>query len=401
MVNRSEFVMVGPLVPWAEGFAAELGRLGYQKGTATLLMRLVRRLSGWLEGHGLGSADLSAEVVDAFLNDVRADGGSLQPTGKTLAGLLRYLREMGAVPPPSPPLLTPLEALVEPYRHYLEGERGLTAGAVETYVRTAKLFLTEQSAHGELDLAGLTAAEVTAFMTRQFGRGSVGSAKLQATTLRAWLHFAHLVGLTSRPLAGAVPSAAGWSGGALPKALEPGAAGQLLASCDRNSATGLRDHAILTVLLRLGLRAGEVAALTLDDLDWRAGELMVHGKGRGEARLPLPADVGEEIVAYLRGGRPRRPERALFLRVHAPLHGLSAEGVAEVVRAASARARLGSFGPHRLRHTAATEMLRQGASLAEIGQVLRHRSAATTAIYAKLDHRSLRALALPWPGCGL
>ena len=225
MVNRSKFVMVGPLVPWAEGFAAELARLGYQKGSARTVMRLTRRLSGWLEDHGLGSSDLSTEMVDAFLNDVRADGGSFQPTGKTLAGLLRYLREMGAVPPPSPPLLTPLEALVEPYRQYLESERGLTAGAVETYVRTAKLFLKEQCDHGELDPAGLTAAEVTAFMTRQFGRGSVGSAKLQATTLRAWLDFAHLVGLTSRPLAGAVPSAAGWSGGALPKALEPGAAG--------------------------------------------------------------------------------------------------------------------------------------------------------------------------------
>jgi site-specific recombinase XerD len=171
----------------------------------------------------------------------------------------------------------------------------------------------------------------------------------------------------------------------------------LLGSCDRRRAIGRRDYAILVLLARLGLRAVEVAALRLEDIDWRAGEIVVRGKGRTEERLPLPCDVGEAIAAYLRRGRPRRPEREVFLRVNAPLRGLAPEGVSEVVRAASERAGLGSFGAHRLRHTAGTEMLRAGASLPEVAQVLRHRSVATTAIYAKVDHLVLRQLALPWP----
>jgi site-specific recombinase XerD len=191
-----------------------------------------------------------------------------------------------------------------------------------------------------------------------------------------------------------------WSGAGLPRGLARGQVAALLASCDRRRATGRRDYAILVLLARLGLRAAEIAALRLDDIDWRAGEIVVRGKGRTEERLPLPCDVGEAIAAYLRRDRPRRPEREVFLRASAPLRGLAPEGVSEVVRAASERAGLGSFGAHRLRHTAGTEMLRAGASLPEVAQVLRHRSVATTAIYAKVDHLALRELAMPWPGAG-
>jgi integrase/recombinase XerD len=203
--------------------------------------------------------------------------------------------------------------------------------------------------------------------------------------------------LIAAPLASAVPSAARWSGASLPRGLTRGQVTALLSSCDQRQATGKRDYAILVLLARLGLRAAEAAALRLDDIDWRAGEIVVRGKGRSEERLPLPSDVGAAIAAYLRG-RPCRPEREVFLRACAPLRGLSPDGVSEVVRAASERAGLGSFGSHRLRHTAATEMLRAGASLPEVAQVLRHRSVATTTIYAKVDHLSLRELAMPWPG---
>lgn len=172
----------------------------------------------------------------------------------------------------------------------------------------------------------------------------------------------------------------------------------LLASCDRRRPLGQRDYAILVLLVRLGLRAAEVSALRLDDIDWRAGEIVVRGKGRTEERLPLPADVGTAIAAYLRSARPPRPEREVFLRACVPLRGLTPDGVGEVVRAASERAGLGSFGSHRLRHTAATQMLQAGASLPEVAQVLRHRTVATTAIYAKVDHRALRRLVVPWPG---
>ena len=173
----------------------------------------------------------------------------------------------------------------------------------------------------------------------------------------------------------------------------------LLPGCDRGAAVGRRDVAILTLLARLGLRGGEVAALTLDDIDWHQGEIVVRGKGGRRDRLPLPADVGEALVAYLRAGRPAAAGcRALFLRVRAPVGALGTRGVADVVRLAARRAGLPALGPHRLRHSAATAMLRNGASLAEIGQVLRHARAATTAIYAKVDRAALRAIAQPWPG---
>lgn len=391
-------VIDGPLAPWAPGLAQELTRLGYATLTADGLMKLAGGLSCWLGQRDMGVVDLTEEVIEDFLGSVRAKGGWFQPTGRTLAWLLGYLREIGVVAEPTiaPPGCA-LEELVERYRHYLVAERGLAPGSVERYVQTARLFLEEYAGR---ELETLTAADVTAFMTKRCRRMGVGSAKLLATGLRSFLAFAHLEGLVVTPLTGAVLSAAGWSGAALPRGLDPGQAARLLASCDRRRASGSRDYAILVLLVRLGLRTGEVASLRLEDLDWRAGEIVVRGKGRHEERLPLPEDVGEAIVAYLRRSRPRRPEREVFLRVHAPLRGLTGEGVAEVVRAASERAGLGSFGPHRLRHTAATEMLRAGASLPEVAQVLRHRSVSTTAIYAKVDHRALSALAMPWPGCG-
>jgi integrase/recombinase XerD len=397
VVSRLLMEMEGSLAPWAGGFSAELERLGYSRRTAATLTGLAERLSRWMEQRGLDVTDLTAEVLDDFTATVRAQGGWFQPTAKTLTWLLDYFREIGVAPPPLTTLAqSPLEELVERYRRYLVAERGLAEGTVDYYMRTAQLFLAEHFSRG---LENLTVTEVAEFVTRQCRLCSVGSAKLVATGLRSLLRFALLEGLTTTPLADAVPSAAGWSGGALPRGLAPGEAARLLASCDRQGATGRRDYAILVVLLRLGLRAAEVASLGLDDLDWRSGEMVVRGKGRREERLPIPVDVGEVIVEYLSRGRPRRPERALFLRVHAPLRALSPEGVAEVVRAASERAGLASFGPHRCRHTAATEMLRAGAPLSEVAQVLRQRSAATTAIYAKVDHLALSELAMPWPGC--
>jgi site-specific recombinase XerD len=184
----------------------------------------------------------------------------------------------------------------------------------------------------------------------------------------------------------------------LPRGLTTPQVAALLAGCVRRRALGRRDYAILLLLVRLGLRAAEASALRLDDIDWRAGEIVVRGKGRTEDRLPLPADVGAAIAAYVARGRPRRPEREVFLRAHAPIRGLTPQGVAEVARAAGERAGLGSFGSHRLRHTAGTQMLQAGASLPEVAQILRHRGVATTAIYAKVDHLALRELAVPWPG---
>jgi integrase/recombinase XerD len=394
--GEEAMVMVGPLAPWAAGLAGRLKKLGYAPSTAAAQMQLVGRLSRFLEQRGLAASELTAEVVEEFFKELRAHRRSFCPTPKSFVWLVEYLRDVGVVPPPLPPSPQSWqEEVVDRYRRYLLDERGLVRKTVIARERTALLFLAE---HSGRELHDLNSGDVSRYVTRQCRRLSTRSAERLVNGLRSFLRFALVEGLITVPLASAVPSVARWSAAGLPRGLGRGQVAALLASCDRRRATGRRDYAILVLLARLGLRAAEVAALRLEDIDWRAGEIVVRGKGRTEERLPLPSDVGEAVAVYLRRGRPQRPEREVFLRACAPLRGLTPEGVSEVVRAASERAGLGSFGAHRLRHTAGTEMLRSGASLPEVAQVLRHRSVATTAIYAKVDHLALRELAMPWPG---
>ncbi|MGH8991392.1 MAG: site-specific integrase [Acidimicrobiia bacterium] len=287
--------------------------------------------------------------------------------------------------------------LIERYVAYLVEERGLATGTVTGYLDVARLFLATRREVPGLDLQVLTAAELMDFVVAQCRHRSRGSAKYVVCGLRALLRFCYLEGLTSRPLADAVPTVASWRLASLPKALRPDEVAALLASCDRRTAFGRRDFAVLTLLARMGLRAGEVAGLCLDDIDWRCGELVVRGKGPKEERLPLPADVGEAIAGWLQRGRPRCTAREVFTRIRAPHQRLSAPGISAIVHAACVRAGVVEINAHRLRHTAATEMLRAGAGLDEIGQVLRHRSVLSTAIYAKVDRLALRSLAMPWP----
>ena len=388
--------MTGPLAPWASGMAQRLQELGYTERTAVRLVQLAGGLSKFLQQHGLAAGGLSLEVIERFVAEVRARNTSWRPTSKSLSWLVNYLNDVGVTREvvvaraESGP-----QALIERYRDYLAVERGLEPVTVANYVRVVALFLAVHDGRG---LDELTAADVSRFMTSQSQQVSVRAAERLATGLRSFLGFALVEGLINAPLTGAVPSVARWSGATLPRGLRPKQVAALLASCDRRRALGRRDYAILVLLVRLGLRAAEVSALRLDDIDWRAGELVVRGKARTEERLPLPADVGAAIAGYLQRGRPRRAEREVFLRACAPLRGLTPDGVGEVVRAASERAGLGSFGSHRLRHTAATQMLQAGASLPEVAQVLRHRTIATTVIYAKVDHRGLRELVVAWPG---
>jgi site-specific recombinase XerD len=286
------------------------------------------------------------------------------------------------------------EELVDQYRRWLATERRLSASRVRSYVREAHRFLW--ACEGQ-DLKVLALDKVTSYVVDECRRRRLGSAKELVAGVRSLLRYLYLEGITDRQLAPAVPTPAGWRGTRLPKGLTGEELAALLAAGDTDTALGRRDHAIVVLLARLGLRAGEVAALMLDDLDWTRGEIVVRGKGNHTERLPLPVDVGEALVAFLRDGRPATTCRSLFLRASGDEGGLSAAGVGGVVKRAVARAGLASGSAHRLRHCAATAMLRAGASLAEVGQVLRQRSSQVTAHYAKVDFVALRAVALPWP----
>jgi site-specific recombinase XerD len=400
MHDPSRVRVLGPLEVFASGFAAELARLGYRRVPIVFQLQLMAHASRWLRREGLGVDELTSEVVERFLAERRAAGYTNYVTGRAMAPLLGYLRGLGIAPAASPRLAAgAVEVLLADYREYLAVERGLTADTIEGYVLAVRPFLDGRLRDGdELDLAGLSAADVVAFVVARCPAQSRGAAKMTVTALRSLLGFLHLRGLIAGPLAEAVPSTASWRLSGLPRALEPEQLDALLSSCDRASPGGRRDYAVLVMLARLGLRAGEVAALKLEHVDWRAGELVIVGKGRRAERLPLPADVGEAIVAYLRDGRPATAQdRSLFVRVRAPHQGLTTGGITQIVFAAAGRGGIGPIHAHRLRHTAATAMLRAGASLEEIGQVLRHRQALTTAIYAKVDRDALRQLARPWP----
>jgi site-specific recombinase XerD len=290
--------------------------------------------------------------------------------------------------------------LAERFRGYLLAERGLQPQVASGYLARVRPFiagcLQEDGQPG--GLAQLTAAEVTGFMVGQARVLEPKSAQMLATALRSLLRFWHLDGLTSGPLDQAVPKVANRRPG-LPRALQPAELRALLASCDQSRPDGRRDYAMMLLLARMGLRAGEVAGLQLGDIGWRHGEIIILGKPNRRDRLPLPAEVGEAIAAYLADGRPATAlDRSVFIRIKAPHQGLTSGGVTQAVAAAALRAGLGVVHAHRLRHSAATAMLAEGASLAEIGQVLRHRRPLTTAVYAKVNIEALRALARPWPG---
>jgi site-specific recombinase XerD len=398
MVKVMRSLVRGPLAPYVTGFAAELLGQGYRRSSAEQHVCFVAHLDRWLVNEGLGAHDLDAATVQRYLSERRASGYVLYLSVKAMRPLLGYLASLDVIAAEPPAELDAVEALLSRYRDYLLGERGLSPGTVEGYVHLARPFVASRLRGDELDLAGLTAAEVIGFVLSTCPGRATGSAKLIVTSTRSLLVWLHLTGVVEGSLASAVPAVAGWKLSGLPRALTPAQVRALLGSCDRRRPTGRRDYAIVLLLARLGLRSGEVAGLGLDDIDWRAGQLRVVGKGNRGESLPLPADVGAAITAYLRRGRPASAAgRSVFVRVHAPHRALTAGGVGNVVNAAGRRAGLGHVHAHQLRHTAATAMLRAGTPLVEVGQVLRHRSPITTAIYAKVDQDALAVLARPWP----
>ena len=381
----------GPLEHWAHKFASELAGLGYVRGSLRNTLFVFAFVSEWLAARRLRPVDLTSERVERLRRARRS-----RVFRHSLPKVLRFLRGVGVVPGVCPVATrTGLDRLVNRYREYLVDERGLSGGVVRWYGIMARRFLEGRSRDAQL--RRLAAGEVREFLREQMRGYSSSGARYMACALRSILRFLHADGRIPGPLMGAVPSICGWRGGSLPQAVTSDTVRALLRSCDRRTLMGRRDYAVLMLLTRLGLRAGEVARLDLDTLDWHQGEIVIYGKGKTLSRLPLPQDVGQSLGAYLRW-RPRVDSRALFLRSRAPHQRLTQTAITHVVALASKRAGLARVSPHKLRHTLATEMLRRGATLAQIAQVLRHRSVTTTAIYAKVDRIALRALAQPWPG---
>lgn len=388
----------GQLGPHVEGYRAWLAHRGYTPQTIRNMLAGLGQAGRWMSREGLAPADLDEEAMAAFAASRQAAGQRRALGPRAMKPLLGYLREAG-VTPAVKPAQTPLEEMLADYRTWLARERGLAAATVLRYENTARRFLRQQAmAGGELRPAGLTGADVNAFLLRECGRVSAGSAKGRVAELRAVLRFLYLQGLTPLRLGTAVPPVGGWRLAALPPTMTAADVQLLLDGCDRGTDVGVRDFAIMMLVARLGLRSVEVARLELRDVDWRAGELVVRGKARRQDRLPLPADVGEALAGYLARGRVPAGARRLFLTCTAPRGPIRADLVGDVVERACRRAGLPRVGPHRLRHALAAELLRRGAGLAAISQVLRHQDLATTALYAKVDLAALRQVAQPWPG---
>jgi len=364
-------------------------------------MYLMADVSQWLvENEGAPGTFTSARV-GRFLADRRAAGHHRRLSRRGLIPLLGYLRATGVVAEQVKAAPDgPREPLLKEFVGYLATERGLAPRTISGYERVARRFLLDcapDASAKDCGVGDLDARHVNVFLLKDTARLSVGSANNVTTALRALLRFFYVRDFTSTSLSGCVPRGAYWRDSGRAADLTSGDVSRLLASCDRRTATGRRDFAILTVLSRLGLRASEVTGLTLDDLDWTIGEVTVCGKGGRRDQLPLPVDVGRALADYCRRGRPHTTHRVLFLHSRAPYGPLSYHAIGQVVMAACRRAGLPEVRAHRLRHASACSMRRAGAPLLEIGQVLRHRWAATTAFYAKDDLDALASLARPWP----
>ncbi|MBN1606180.1 MAG: tyrosine-type recombinase/integrase [Polyangiaceae bacterium] len=395
----------GVLGPSITSFTRSLLALGYCRLAVRQKRAIVTAFARWAVHRRLVVARIDEATLEAYLLRCRRRGILIGNRRCTLTAFLEHLRAEGITVRPS--LVRdhfPAGMLQERYATYLRVERGLGEETVSTYCQLVHEFVHEHFA-ATTSLAPTSALDAQAvrdFFLERTRTLAATTAQSLATAFRSFLRFLFLRGDTTVDLARAIPTVRRWRQAKVHAYLRPEEVERLLDSCDRTTARGCRNHAILLLLARLGLRAREVAALEVGDIRWRSGEILVHGKGGVLARLPLLPDVGAALASYLRHGRPSSPCRRIFLRNLAPRIGLNADAVGIVVRRTLARAGLRPrhCGSHILRFSLATTMLRRGASMAEIAEVLRHRSPETTEIYAKVDFEALRAVALPWPSLG-
>ena len=393
----------GPLAAYLDQFAELLDGQGFERQGLGQQVRAAAGFSRWLQLHEVSAEAVTDEHARCFLDDPAQQGFVGQGAAAALRRLLDHLRQLevcAPAPAPSAPQ-TPVQQTIAAYGVYLRNELGLSAKTVVQYCPIAATFLSGHFGSGPVDLARLRGRDVIQFVLQQAGRLSPARAKAATIALRSFLRYVRYCGGTQYDLAGAVPTVANWSMTGIPRAIAPDHLRAVLASCRRDTPIGRRDYAILMLLARLGLRSSEIVSLTLDSIDWEASSIAVVGKANHAAVLPLPVEVGEAIAQYLQWGRPICACRALFLRATAPIRGLGAgPTIGTIVAAAISRAGIKTRyrGAHQFRHALATDMLRQGATLTEIGSLLRHQHPKTTGIYAKVDFDALRPLGLAWPG---
>jgi site-specific recombinase XerD len=385
-----------------EGFAAQLVRKGYTLDSVHAKCDVLVDLSRWLKRHQLSLSALDEDRLTRFQANRRRRGKARRGDPATGQQLLEYLRDRDDIAAPAQRIdQSPAARLTRDFEEFLRTERGLSWSTVVSYLPVVRSFLKERFGRKALRLKQLRAQDLHSFILCEIQRVSRSHGKGVVTALRSFLRFLLQRGAIQTDLARTLPGVANWRLSHLPKSLPAAQVERLLASCDRRTPTGKRDYAVLLLLARLGLRGGEVLAMTLEDLDWERGEMVVRGKGQRLERLPLPADVGAALACYLCDVRPACATRRVFIRIIAPLQGLASPvAICSIVRRALRRAGLDPEfkGAHLLRHSLATDLLRRGASLGEIGQLLRHRQPTTTQIYAKVDIAALRGIALPWPG---
>ncbi len=384
-----------------DAFCARLAGLGYRRATIHQKLWVVASLARWMADKHMGVVDLDERRVEAFLSGRRRRGRTSRGFRLTILLLLEELRSAGVVPTPAPVGDdSPRATLLAGYEKYLRQERALAESTIAGYLEFVCACVDERLDGGAARPDTLRPGDVREFLIARVHRMVPKRAQFMGSALRSFLRFLFLRGEIGTDLSLAVPTVRQWRLASVPGHLSARDVDQLLGACDGSSATGRRDHAVLLLLARLGLRASEILALELGDIHWRAAEIVVRGKGLVRDRLPLVPDVGKALSLYLRKDRTPGSCRRVFLCSRAPHRGFSHPStVSTIVARALVRAGLAptTHGAHLLRHSLATTMVRQGASLAEIGQVLRHRSPASTEIYAKLDFGALRDVAMPWP----
>ena len=400
--GKSQHPHLGPLGYHLPAFASLLYAQGYTPASLRGKIQIFRNFSRWLGKQQMKVCELDERAIGLFFEEYPRSGYVRRGDLSTLRSLLEWLRDVEGTRALSAEVNdNEFHSIECDFRRYLEEERGLSQATLRNYLPVVRSFLTERFGSDAIVLSEIGVSDVTRFVLRNARTMSCRRAQLITSALRGFFRFLLFRGDIASDLAASVPTVADWRLSELPKSLDPEEVERMLRNCDQGTAIGQRDYAVLLLLARLGLRAGEVVAMTLDDIDWEAGVITIRGKGARYDQLPTPQDVGEALVTYLRHGRPSCDTRRMFVRAKAPRRRFSgSSAIGDIVRRALARAGLDPIrkGAHLLRHSLATKMLQRGARLTEIGEILRHSTPNTTEIYAKVDLAALSALAQPWPG---